>query len=146
MRGCHSKSTHSNFINMVVCWLVRWRYSTTSSSELQQTVSFTCWRINPDLRLRYRGAMAMWAATLRAAAGRWWPATSAPTIRSLMCIFRTNHICHSRSILRGQIKAYWYFMWPISTEHVANYTNFHIINVVWCRIRTPINFSSQISK
>lgn len=63
----------------------------------------------------------------------------------LMCIFVTNHIRHSHNILRGQIKAHWYFMWPISTEHVTNYTNFHIINVVWCRIRAVILLKFFIS-
>lgn len=63
----------------------------------------------------------------------------------LMCTFVTNHICHSHNILRGQIKAHWYFIWPISTEHVTNYTNFHIVNVVWCRIRAVILLKFFIS-
>lgn len=63
----------------------------------------------------------------------------------LMCIFVSNHICHSLNTLRGQIKAHWYFMWPISCEHVANYTNFHMANVVWCGIRAVILLKCFIS-
>lgn len=32
-------------------------------------------------------------------------------------------------------------LWPISTENVANYSHFHALNVVWCRIWATITFS-----